>query len=128
MADSKELIVKALENNLPMNDFYNFKGHTQNILSQSGQLLIKFEPIINGITDSKMNIPCLFAKLSEKTMCINPESIQCSVSKTNRELICQPVTAIKNKVQPLLQKGGNYRYNSKTTKNIKNIKIYKKNI
>ena len=121
MANNKDLIIKALENNLPMEDIYAFKGHSKSILSQSGQLLSKFEPIINEITDSAINIPCLLSKLNEKTLCSNPDSMQCNISKTNRELTCKPMTVFKNKFEPFLQCGGKI----KITKDRENIKIYK---
>ena len=130
MSNTGDLIVKAMEKNLPMQDLYDFKGYSKNIITQTGELIMKFEPIINEMTDSKINIPCMAFKLNEKLLCKDSDSLKCKIGKTNRELACKPLMVIKDKISPLLktcQTGGynNSYFNRKSTKNPKNIKKYK---
>ena len=96
--NNMDLIIRALENNLPMNEIYELNDHGINIFKQTYELIIKYEPIINDLTDSSINIPCVLSKLNERLLCKhNSKGKLCNLSKVNKDIICTPIKSVKRK-------------------------------
>ena len=121
--NTSELIIKAIENNLPMNDLRELKGHSKNILKQTYELIVKFEPIINELTDNSVNIPCVLSKLNEKMMCHNNNtSVCCKLIKSNKNLVCKPINVVKRNLEPLFKNNQDGGYKNKRKKSINNTR------